>query len=120
MADWEETATTPEDKIIGEAHTRWETANTWYSISQRNWLDDWKFGNADSVNGYQWPNVVRTARIKEKRPALTINKTSEPCREIINSSRRNLPETKPRPPGGCSSFKSAKVGRAPPRHIMYQ
>ena len=120
MADWEETATSPEDKIIGEAHTRWESCNTWYSISQRNWLDDWKFGNADSVNGYQWPNVVRTARIKEQRPVLTINKTKQHCMQIINSIRRNLPEIKARPTGGGASFESAKVVRALTRHIMYQ
>jgi hypothetical protein len=120
MADWEETALTEEDRIIGEAHTRWESCNTWYSISQRNWLDDWKFGNADSVNGYQWPNVVRTARIKEQRPVLTINKTKQHCMQIINSIRRNLPEIKARPTGSGASFESAKVVRALTRHIMYQ
>lgn len=115
-----ETAVTEEDRVIFEAHERWETCNTWYSISQRNWLDDWKFGNADSVNGYQWPNVVRTARIKEQRPVLTINKTQQHCIQIINRIRRNLPEIKARGTGGGASFESAQVIKSLLRHTMYQ
>lgn len=64
-----------DEKIVHEAQKRFKRCQDWESKARDNFIDDYKFANGDSENGYQWPNELRKTRAIDNRPALTINKT---------------------------------------------
>nr|WP_269153511.1 portal protein [Pseudomonas carnis] len=79
-----------------------------------------KFVNADSDNGYQWPEGMRKNRDQDKRPSLTINKTRQHALMVINEAKENRPSVKVSAVGGDASYESAQVYEGVIRHIEYQ
>lgn len=110
---------TDERGIVDQAKRRFRRCLDWESNAQKLFLDDLRFANADSDNGYQWPNRIRTNRDVDERPCLTINKTHQHNLLIINDARQNKPSIKVRPTGNGATYKSAEVFEGIFRHIEY-
>jgi hypothetical protein len=102
----------PDEKIIREAHKRFNRVEMWESVARKRWLEDVKFANADADNMYQWPSITTQARgygTADERPCLTINKTRQYCLQIINDSRQNKTAIKIKPTGGGATVEAAQV-----------
>jgi len=108
-----------DDRIVREAKTRLEYCSNREGECRKLFLEDIKFANADSNNGYQWPNDIQTNRNREKRPCLTINKTHQHNLQIINDAKQNKAAIKIRPVGNESTYEAAEVYEGIIRHIEY-
>nr|WP_262376853.1 portal protein [Pseudomonas veronii] len=103
-----------------EAKGRFERCKDFEADFRTLFVADLKFVNADSDNGYQWPEQMRNSRDAEKRPSLTINKTRQHALMVINEAKENRPSVKVRAVGGDASYESAQVYEGVIRHIEYQ
>lgn len=110
---------TGDDRIIAEAKRRFKQCEQWESRARKLFLEDIKFANADSDNGYQWPNDVRRSRDIDERPCLTINKTRQHNLQITNDARQNKPSAVVRPVGNGATYEAAQVFEGIFRHIEY-
>ena len=108
-----------QDKIVQEAKDRLKRCLDWESYARKNFIEDYKFANADAENGYQWPDVIRRARQIDQRPALTVNKTRQHCLQIINDARENKAAIRISPVGDGATKESADVFEGVVRHIEY-
>lgn len=115
----EREATNPDEAIVKEAQFRFDRCVRWEANARNLFLEDVKFANADSDNGYQWPNDIRRNRDIDERPVLTINKTRQHCLQIINDAKQNKPSVKVRPTGNGATYESAQVFEGIVRHIEY-
>lgn len=106
--------------VVVEAQERWEVCNTWFSCARRNWLEDYKFANADAYNMDQWPNSIRRARDYDDKPVLTTNKVRQHNLEIINKAKKNKASIKYRPTGNGATYESAQIWEALARQVQYQ
>src|SRR6516162_5892748 len=91
----------------------------WESNARKLWLDDIKFANADSDNGYQWPNAIRRNRDVEEKPCLTINKARQHALQIINDAKKNKPAIKLMATGNGATKESADCLSSLVRYIEY-
>lgn len=105
--------------VVAEAEQNYKRVLTWEGDARTRFLDDYKFVNADTYNGFQWPNNIRRNRDIDERPCLTINKTRQHCLQIINDAKRNKPGIIVRATGGGATFASAQVLSALVKHIEY-
>lgn len=105
--------------IVEEARKRFKRAQTWEATARQRFIDDVMFAEGDSDNLWQWPNEVRTARTRDERPMLTINKTRQHVLDILNDARQSRVAVKIRPVGDGSDVKSAEVYMGVIRHIEY-
>src|SRR6185437_9630767 len=110
----------PDEKIVQEAKDRFKRCQDWESDFRRLYLMDVKFANADSDNGWQWPDDLRADREVNKRPALTLNKVQRLVAMITNDARQNKPSITIKPTGNESSYKSAQVYEGLVRDIEYK
>ena len=106
-----------DEGILYQAKKRFERCEQWEASTRKCWLNDVKFANADSDNGYQWPDKLRQNRDVDQRPNLTINKTRQHNLQIINEAKQNKPGIKFRPTGGGSSYQSAEILNGIVKHI---
>jgi len=97
------------DPIIMEAKKRWDRCAEWESPSRERFLDDIRFANGDSDNGYQWPNAIRRAREVDARPVLTMNIIRQHNLQISNQARKNKSSIKIVPQGNGATFQSAQI-----------
>lgn len=107
------------DTIIDEAKQRFKRCEDYEGDSRKLFLEDVRFANADSDNGFQWPNKIRMNRDGEDRPCLTINKVRQHCLQIINDARQNKPSIKIRPTGDGATYEAAEVYEGVVRYIEY-
>lgn len=117
MSDDNRLSTT--DPIVNEAIKRFRRCVEWENPSRRNFLEDLKFAEADSDNGFQWPNAIRRNRDIDERPCLTINKTRVHNLQITNDMRQNKPGLVARAVGGGASAEAAQMLTGIMRHIEY-
>lgn len=110
---------TGDDKIVTEAQRRFKYCEEWEGRARKLFLEDIKFANADSDNGYQWPNEVRRNRDVDERPCLTINKTRQHNLQIINDAKQNKPRAAVRPVGNGATYEASQVFEGIFRHIEY-
>lgn len=108
-----------DERIIAEAQRRFRYCEEWESRARKLFLEDIKFANADSDNGYQWPNEIRRNRDVDERPCLTINKTRQHNLQIINDAKQNKPRAAVRPVGNGATYEAAQVFEGIFRHIEY-
>ncbi len=108
-----------DDRIVIEAQDRFKRCQDWEAEFQTLYKDDVKFANGDSDNGWQWPRDLKKEREKNKRPALTINKTAGYVNLIVNDARQNKPSVSIKPTGDETSFKAAQIYEGLIRHIEY-
>lgn len=107
-----------DNSIMREARKRMERCIEWESDFRKSFVADLKFANADSDNGWQWPDDVSEDR--GNRPSLTINKTRQHNLQIINDAKQNKPGVKVSPTGGGATYQAAKVYSGIIRHIEYK
>lgn len=112
-------ATDDLEAVFLEAKTRFTTCNSIESDCRQRFLEDYKFAEADSDNGYQWPNRLFQQRDIAGKPCLTINETRQHNLQIINDAKQNKPGIKIRPTGGGATAESAKIWQDIVRHIEY-
>jgi len=97
------------DPVIAEARKRWDRVSEWESPSRERFIDDVKFENGDSDNGYQWPNSIRRSRDVDSRPCLTMNVIRQHNLQISNSARKNKSTVKFVPQGNGATVESALI-----------
>lgn len=107
------------ENVIDEARKRFRRCVDWESDTRKLFLEDVRFANGDSDNGYQWPNKIRMNRDIEDRPCLTINKIRQHCLQIINDARQNKPAIKVRPTGEGATYEASEIYEGVIRHIEY-
>lgn len=78
--------------VLDEAKERWKRAAEWESEWRQLALEDIKFANGDSDNGWQWPESVKNDRDVNNRPCLTVNKTKTIVLQLANEAKQNPPE----------------------------
>jgi hypothetical protein len=103
------------DKIVQEAMERYEYANTAESIQRKEMLDDIKFRALE-----QWPEQVRNARENDPngaRPCLTLDRTNQYIRQVVNDARQNKPSIKTWPVDSGSDVEVAEIYNGIIRHI---
>lgn len=108
-----------DDEIMQEAKTRFQACQEWESQARQLFLDDLRFANADSDNGYQWPDNIQAQRDTDDRVMLTINKVRQHNLQIMNDARQNKPSVAIRPTGNGATYQSAQVYEDVVRHIEY-
>lgn len=108
------------DPIVNEAQLFLDRCEEWYSEADRRFLEDLKFANGDSKNGYQWPNNIRHARDIDQRPALTINIVRQHNKQIINQALQSKSDITILGTGGGASAESASAFKWLVKHIEYQ
>lgn len=109
-----------DDEILSEAKERFTHANEWESEARNHFIADYKFGNGDANNGFQWPNTLLKARNLDDRPALTINKTRQHCLQILNDMRQNKMQVRVIPVGDGATYEAAQLFEDVVRHIEYR
>jgi hypothetical protein len=110
---------TGDDRVIAEAKRRFKQCEEWEGQARKLFLEDIKFANADSDNGYQWPNEVRRNRDVDEKPCLTINKVRQHNLQIINDIKQNKPRAKVSPVSNGATYEAAEVFEGIFRHIEY-
>lgn len=108
-----------DDDITREAKKRFQRCQDWESVARNRYLDDVKFANADSDNGYQWPDELRSARDVDERPCLTINRVRQHNLQVINDAKQNKPQIRINATGDGATQESAKVYQGVCRYIEY-
>src|ERR1043165_1222151 len=108
-----------DEPILREAKKRFKRVSQYESAFRQLYIEDVKFANGDSDNGWQWPNDLKQRRDTNKRPALTINKTQTHVRLVTNDARKNKPSIKGRPGGEKVSYDAAQIWMGMFRHIEY-
>lgn len=98
-----------EDPVVREGKERFKRCQDWESNARNLFLDDLKFAEADSDNGYQWPNDLRKARDLDERPSLTLNITRQHNLVIINDIKDNMPQIKISGTGNGATYEAAQT-----------
>ena len=106
--------------IVREAQERFKRAQSWESVTRQRFLQDIRFANGDSANGYQWPDKYKREREQQQRPCLTINKVRQHNLLIINDGRQNKPGMAFRPAGNGATFEAAQMWSALAKKVEYQ
>jgi len=109
----------PNAKIVAEAKERFARCEEAESEFRKRFVEDLRFANGDSDNGWQWPDQIRTTREGDARPCLTINKTRQHNLQIINDAKQNKPSVKTLPVDGDADIEIAKILDGIVRHIEY-
>lgn len=106
--------------VLDQARTRWDRCQEWESDFRRRFIADVQFANADSDNGWQWPDTLRAARDVAAKPCLTINVIRQHNLMISNGLRRNKSSVRVVGVGNGATAESASVFRDLIRRIEYQ
>jgi Phage P22-like portal protein len=109
----------PTKALLLEAKERFKRAQDWEGGVRKLYIDDVKFANGDSDNGWQWPDNVKEDRDQNNRPCLTVNRTKTIVNKLVNEAKKNPPEPRIKPVGEAASFEAAKVWQELIRHIQY-
>jgi len=115
----ETVALSDDEKVVQEAKERFNRCEQWEANARIRYLDDYKFSEGDSDNGYQWPNNIRDNRDTNDRPCLTINKVRQHCLQILNDAKQNKPAISYIPSGDGATLEAAKAFEGLVRRIEY-
>lgn len=113
-------ATLTGNVVLDQARARWDRCQEWESDFRRRFIADVQFANADSDNGWQWPDTLRAARDVAAKPCLTINMIRQHNLMIANGLRRNKSSVRVIGVGNGATAESASVFRDLIRRIEYQ
>lgn len=105
--------------VLSEARERFRACSEWESTFRLRFMEDLKFSEADSFNGYQWPDSIRHTRDLADRPCLTLNVVRQHNLKIINDMRRSKESCKIMGMGNGATQESANVLKNIVRHIEY-
>lgn len=104
-----------DEKLLAIARKR-------YTIADDYWQKIYELGEEDDkfVLGQQWHPNELSARKKQKRPAVVVNKSATFIHSVANEMRQNKPAIKVRPGNSKSSKDTAKVFQGMVRAIEYK
>lgn len=108
------------DPIVAEARKRFDRCAEWEALARQRFIEDIKFANGDTENGYQWPASTRRNRDLEDRPCLTMNVVRQHNGQIINEAKQSKSQIKIQALGNGATQESANVIRQLIRHVEYQ
>lgn len=108
-----------DEKIVDEAKKRFSFCEDWESHARNLYVEDFKFGHADSDNMAQWPDQLLTSREIDQKPSLTVNKTRIHCLQIINDAKQNKAGIVVHPTTTDATYEAAEVYEDVVRHIEY-
>jgi len=95
---------TTDDKVLETARKRLKRCIDSSSTLHEEMLDDIRF-----AAGQQWPDEIKNGREQDRRPCLTVNKTAQYVRQVVNDGRQNKPAIKVYPVGDGADQDVAKV-----------
>lgn len=107
-------------ELLRTARKQWERTLRWEANFRGRFIDDLKIAEADSYNGYQWPNNIKHTRDLAERPSLTINKIRQHNLQIINDAKQHKPGIAIKPVGNEATYEAAQITEAIVRHIERQ
>ena len=121
-----EVSETPNDDVLTLMRRRLTIANSAYSNSREDELDDLRFKAASPDHPeWQWPQDVLSARgsvqgqTVNARPSLVMNRLPQHVFQITNDQRQNRPTGKVIPVGDGADEEVAEVLNGIVRHIEY-
>ena len=103
---------TKKQEQLKAAREEFKKAIEYWSDDRTAALDDIKFRS-----GEQWPEEIITARERDKRPALVLDKLSQYVRQIVNDGRQNRPAIKVLPVDSGADKATAEVFSGIIKHI---
>lgn len=106
-----------EDVLI-LAKDRFKQCQNWETYARQNFRDDMKFALGDTINNYQWPSSILSARIGDSKPTLTTNKIHTYNMNIKNKLLQNKTDTKIRAVSETTN-EAATIYEGILRHIAY-
>src|SRR5262245_38513594 len=114
MADPEREELSPSKKadFLATSRRRWQLANDAESEMRKEALEDDRFRAGD-----HWPTEIRDQRIRDQRPCLTIDKLSQPIRQITNQEREGRPAIQINPVSGGANQATAEIQQGLIRQI---
>lgn len=108
-----------DQQIVAEAIKRFNRCAEWEAIARQRFIEDLKFANADSENGYQWPNNLLRARAGDSKPCLTMNMIRQHNLQIVNESKKNKSAVKVIGMGNGATQESANIFRSCIQQVEY-
>ena len=99
--------------VLEEARVRFKACAEWESTFRRKFVEDLKFADADSYNGYQWPEDIRRTRDLNDKPCLTLNVVRQHNLKIINDMRKNKQSARILGMGNGATQESANIMKRP-------
>ncbi len=108
------------DPIVEEAKRFYNRTAEWEVDARRRFIEDVKFANGDSDNGYQWPSSIRRKRDVDDRPCLTMNVVRQHNNQITNQAAQAKSRIKVLALGNGATAESAQIVRQLIRHVEYQ
>jgi hypothetical protein len=110
----EESEENGDEKILKEAHARFDLAKEAFSEIHNLALDDLKF-----LSGEQWDPKISQDRSMDGRPCLVINRIPQFLQQVTNDQRQNRPSIKVHPVDDDADVETAKIQQGLIRHIEY-
>lgn len=110
---------TSDAAVLARVKRRWKRCRDWEGDSHDLGLRDMQFLVGDSENGFQWDELIRTARTADKKPCLTINKTHVHWLSVVNDGKAQKPSVKVHPVSNGATYESAQAFESVIRHIEY-
>ncbi|MBN9497851.1 MAG: hypothetical protein J0H39_13930 [Alphaproteobacteria bacterium] len=104
-----------DDDLLQQGKDAFKRASDAEDENRKAFLDDMRFWRLSE----QWPAEIKTARLNEKRPCLTVNRGPTFIRQVVNDARQNKPSIRVRPVDGGADPDTAKVFNGIIRHIQY-
>ena len=98
--------------FLKTAFDRWQFADEAESQTRDDMLDDWRF-----VMGEQWPADIKTQRVTDSRPCLTMNRFRQFVRIVTNAQRAQRPAIQVNPVGDASDPDTAEALQGVIRNI---
>jgi hypothetical protein len=83
-----------------------------FAAAEEAWRDNFKDGEDDirfARLEEQWPDDIRMARAKDRRPCLTINRLPTFIRQVVNDARLNKPSIKVQPQDSRADPETADI-----------
>ena len=114
-----------DDSKMATMRHRLQMAQSAYSDSREDELDDLRFMAGSPDNQWQWPADVLATRgavqgqTINARPCLTINKLPQHVRQVTNEQRQNRPSGKVIPADDNADVQVAEIFNGVVRHIEY-
>ena len=103
------------DEFLTVARKRFDRCMSSEAINRKDAVDDLMF-----KNGEQWPPNIKTQRVLEKRPCLTVNKMKTFVHQIVNNLQQNMPSITFSPIGESSDKNTAQMLKGMVRQIERQ
>ena len=95
---------TKKDKMH-DAIDEYEAFESHWAETRQQMLDDIRFARL----GDQWDDTIKTNRVRDGRPVLTINKCPVFARQVLNDARQNKPAIKVHPVDDHADVDTAEV-----------